>query len=56
MPFDGRGGRRASTAPTPQFTLLKYPDATAPVVVADGIEARLIEAEAQLQAARSRRA
>jgi hypothetical protein len=34
---------------TPQFTLLKYPDASAPVVVADGIEARLIEAEAQLQ-------
>ncbi len=35
---------------TPQFTLLKYPDAAAPVVVADGIEARLIEAEALLQA------
>jgi starch-binding outer membrane protein, SusD/RagB family len=34
---------------TPQFTLLKYPDASAPVVVADGIEARLIEAEALLQ-------
>lgn len=36
---------------TPQFTLLKYPDASAPVVLADGIEARLIEAEALLQAA-----
>ncbi len=35
---------------TPQFTLLKYPDPSASVVVADGIEARLIEAEAQLQA------
>ena len=35
---------------TPQYMLLKYPDATAPVPVADGIEARLIEAEAQLQA------
>jgi hypothetical protein len=35
---------------TPQFTLTKYPDASAPVVVADGIEARLIEAEALLQA------
>ena len=35
---------------TPQFTLNKYADASAPVVVADGIEARLIEAEAQLQA------
>jgi len=34
---------------TPQFTLLKYPDAGASVVVADGIEARLIEAEALLQ-------
>ena len=33
---------------TPQFTLLKYPDAAASVVVADGIEARLIEAEALL--------
>ncbi len=35
---------------TPQFTLLKYADASASVVVADGIEARLIEAEALLQA------
>jgi hypothetical protein len=35
---------------TPQFTLLKYGDPSAPVVVADGIEARLIEAEALLQA------
>ena len=35
---------------TPQFTLDKYPDATAPVPVADGIEARLIEAEGLLQA------
>jgi hypothetical protein len=34
---------------TPQYFLLKYPDANASVVVADGIEARLIEAEAQLQ-------
>ncbi|MEO6058000.1 MAG: hypothetical protein ABIQ49_14315 [Gemmatimonadales bacterium] len=34
---------------TPQFTLLKYPDASASVVVADGIEARLIEAELQLR-------
>ena len=35
---------------TQQFNLLKYPDAAAPVPVGDGIEARLIEAEAQLQA------
>jgi hypothetical protein len=34
---------------TDQFTLLKYPDASASVVVADGIEARLIEAEAVIQ-------
>ena len=34
---------------TDQFNLLKYPDAAAPVPVGDGIEARLIEAEAQLQ-------
>ena len=36
---------------TDQFNLLKYPDASAEVSVADGIEARLIEAEAQLQGA-----
>lgn len=35
---------------TPQFDVLKYPDAGSSVVTADGIEARLIEAEAQLQA------
>lgn len=35
---------------TPQFDLLKYPDEATSVVVADGIEARLIEAEALLQA------
>ena len=34
---------------TPQFTLLKYPDASASVIAADGIEARLIEAEALLR-------
>jgi hypothetical protein len=34
---------------TPQFSLLKY-ESSSPVPVADGIEARLIEAEAQLQA------
>jgi starch-binding outer membrane protein, SusD/RagB family len=35
---------------TPQFTLLKYGSNAADVPVADGIEARLIEAEAALQA------
>jgi hypothetical protein len=34
---------------TEQHTLLKYPDFSASVVVADGLEARLIEAEAALQ-------
>jgi hypothetical protein len=35
---------------TPQFDILKYPDQSASIVVADGIEARLIEAEERLQA------
>ena len=35
---------------TPQFDILKYPDQSASIVVADGIEARLIEAEDRLQA------
>lgn len=35
---------------TPQFDILKYPDLSSSIVVADGIEARLIEAEAALQA------
>jgi hypothetical protein len=35
---------------TPQFDILKYADIGASVVLADGIEARLIEAEAALQA------
>ena len=35
---------------TPQFNLDKYPEPSSDVPVADGIEARLIEAEAQLQA------
>ena len=34
---------------TTQVNLFKYPDGSASVSVADGIEARLIEAEAQLQ-------
>jgi hypothetical protein len=35
---------------TPQYSLLKYPAASSPVPVADGTEAQLIVAEAQLQA------
>ena len=34
---------------TPQFDLLKYPDLGSPIVLADGVEARLIEAEAALK-------
>jgi hypothetical protein len=34
---------------TPQYDLLKYADESAPLVLADGIEARLIEAEALLR-------
>lgn len=34
---------------TPYFNQLKYPDDSAPVVMASGVEARLIEAEAALQ-------
>jgi hypothetical protein len=37
-------------AVTPQWNLNKYPARTTPVPIAGGIEARLIEAEAQLQA------
>ena len=35
---------------TPQWVQLKYPARETPVIVADGVEARLIEAEAQLAA------
>lgn len=35
---------------TELFEILKYPDASSPIPVASGIEARLIEAEAQLNA------
>jgi hypothetical protein len=43
-------GETGSDLITPQYGLDKYPDASSPVPVADGIEARLIEAEAALQA------
>jgi hypothetical protein len=44
------GRQKWRQAYTPQFNLDKYPDASAPVPVADGTEGRLIEAEVQLQA------
>jgi hypothetical protein len=50
--LDDDGDGVADTGPdliTTQVSLFKYPDAAADVPVADGIEARLIEAEAQLQ-------
>jgi hypothetical protein len=48
VPFVDEGGPGLDNT-TPQFTLTKYPDATSPVPVADGIEARLIQAEGFLQ-------
>lgn len=49
VPFIDEGGPGLDGT-TPQFTLTKFPDPTNPIPVADGIEARLIEAEALLQA------
>ena len=45
-PQNGKGFDNAS----PLYVLQKYTSATSPVHVADGVEARLIEAEAQLRA------
>jgi hypothetical protein len=47
VPFDSTGETGLDLF-TPLFTILKYPDPSSPIAVADGIEARLIEAEAQL--------
>lgn len=49
VPFDSTGTTGLDTQ-TELFSLLKYPDATASIPVADGIEARLIQAEARLRA------
>ncbi|MGH7704093.1 MAG: hypothetical protein ACREMO_13445 [Gemmatimonadales bacterium] len=49
VPYDS-SGHFGFDQTTPQFNVLKYPTQESPVLVADGIEARLIEAEAFLQA------
>lgn len=49
VPYDSTGDLGLDQT-TPQFNILKYPDEGAPIVVANGIEARLIEAEERLQA------
>ena len=48
VPFDSTGTTGLDTQ-TELFSLLKYPDASTPVPIADGIEARLIQAELQLR-------
>jgi hypothetical protein len=48
VPYDSTGTTGLDTQ-TELFSLLKYSDASASIPVADGIEARLIQAEAQLR-------
>jgi len=48
VPFDSTG-HLGDDQSTPQFNVLKYPELGSSIVLADGIEARLIEAEALLQ-------
>jgi hypothetical protein len=48
VPYDSTGTTGLDTQ-TELFSLLKYPDASTSIPVADGIEARLIQAEAQLR-------
>ncbi len=49
VPWDDPG-RTGQDDQTPYLNQLKYPDEAAPVPLATGVEARLIEAEAELQA------
>ncbi|MFQ5537852.1 MAG: RagB/SusD family nutrient uptake outer membrane protein [Gemmatimonadota bacterium] len=49
VPWDG-GNTLGQDDRTPYFNQLKYPSSNAPVPLASGIEARLIEAEAAVQA------
>ena len=48
VPFIDEGGPGLDNS-TPQFSSIKFPDVSTPVPIATGIEARLIEAEAQFQ-------
>ena len=48
IPFEDTGGTGLDNS-TPQFNLLKYDQPSTDVPIADGIEARLIEAEAALK-------
>jgi starch-binding outer membrane protein, SusD/RagB family len=50
LPFEDTG-HLGDDQTTPQFNVLKYPELGSSVVLADGVEARLIEAEALLQVA-----
>jgi starch-binding outer membrane protein, SusD/RagB family len=49
VPFEDTG-HLGDDQTTPQFNVLKYPELGSSIVLADGVEARLIEAEALLQA------
>ena len=49
VPWDRTPGLNGQDDQTPYFNQLKYPDDAASVVMASGVEARLIEAEAALQ-------
>jgi hypothetical protein len=45
-----QGGPKGFDGSTDQYIQLKYPARSSPIVIADGVEARLIEAEAALNA------
>jgi hypothetical protein len=49
VPFEDTG-HLGDDQTSPQFNVLKYPELGSSIVLADGVEARLIEAEALLQA------
>lgn len=49
LPWARTAGQAGQDGSTPFFLQLKYPDPGAPIALATGVEARLIEAEAALQ-------